>query len=275
VSHDPVSAISALPSLWHATKARTRDELRMFLREPSAVGFTLLFPVMLLVLFGSIFSSELPGTGVSMSQVYVAGIVGSSLMSVGFMSLAIGITIERDSGMLKRLAGTPMPKAAYFLGKVGRVLILGLVEVALLLAIGVALFHLSLPADLWHWITLAWVFLLGSTAATLLGLSVGGLIANAKAASAILNVPFVALQFISGVFLPERILPEGVKVVASVFPLRWICKGIRSVFLPDSFLAAESSGSWQHGTVALMLIVWCVLGAVLAMRTFRWVGPER
>jgi ABC-2 type transport system permease protein len=268
-------AIVAGPALWRATRARLIDELRVFLREPAAVGFTLLFPVTLLVIFGSIFHANVKGTDVSFSQVYVAGIIGSSLMSVGFVSLAIGVTVEREQGMLKRLAGTPMPKAAYFLAKIGRVLILGLVEIAILLVIGVVMFGLRLPTDVVHWLTFAWVFVLGAAAATLLGLAAGGMISSAKAAPAILNLPFVALQFISGVFLPESQLPPGLRAVASVFPLRWMCKGFRSVFLPDSFLTAEQAGSWQHGTVALMLIGWCVIGAVLTFRTFRWVGRER
>ncbi|MEO7730583.1 MAG: ABC transporter permease, partial [Kofleriaceae bacterium] len=79
-------SIAAGPALWRATRARLIDEIRVFLREPAAVGFTLLFPVTLLVIFGSIFSAKVEGTDVSFSQVYVSGIIGSSLMSVGFVS---------------------------------------------------------------------------------------------------------------------------------------------------------------------------------------------
>jgi ABC-2 type transport system permease protein len=271
----PLTSAPPAPSLWRVTRARLRDELRSFFREPAAVGFTLLFPVVMLVLFGSIFSEQMEHTGVSVSQLYVAGILGSSLMSVGFTSLAIGVAVEREQGMLKRLAGTPMPKAAYFLAKIGRVWIIGVLEVAILLAVGVTMFQLSLPTDPERWLTFVWVFGLGSAAATLLGLAVGGMIRSAKAAPAILNVPFVVLQFISGVFLPEKLLPEGVRAVASALPLRWMCKGMRSVFLPDSFLSVEAGRSWQHGLMALMLIGWCVVGALLTMRTFHWVERER
>lgn len=262
-------------SLWRATQARFRSELRAFAREPAAVGFTVLFPVMMLVLFGSIFQGRIEDTDVTYSQLYVAGIIASSLMSVGFTSLAIGITAEREEGMLKRLAGTPMPKAAYFLGKIGLVLVIGLVEVAVLFAIGATLFDLTVPTDPMRWLTFGWVFLLGAGAATLLGIAAGGLIGSAKAAPAILNVPFVALQFVSGVFIPESQLPSSVRAVASLFPLRWLCKGMRSVFLPESFATVEVGGGWQHGRVAAALALWCALGAVLALRTFRWVGRER
>lgn len=262
-------------SLRAAAQARFRSELRAFGREPAAVGFTVLFPVMMLVLFGSIFRGRIEGTDVTYSQLYVAGIIASSLMSVGFTSLAIGITAEREEGMLKRLAGTPMPKAAYFLGKIGLVLVVGLVEVVLLFAIGATLFDLTVPTDPMRWLTFGWVFLLGAGAATLLGIAAGGLIGSAKAAPAILNVPFVALQFVSGVFIPESQLPSSVRTIASLFPLRWMCKGMRSVFLPESFSTVEVGASWQHGRVAAMLALWCAIGALLALRTFRWVGRER
>lgn len=258
-----------------STRARYLTELRVFQREPAAVGFTLLFPVMMLVLFGSIFDGEVPGTGVNYNQVYVAGIIASSVLSVGFVSLSIGIATERDAGALKRLAGTPMPKAAYFLGKVGLVLTLSVVQIAVMLAIGMALFDLSLPTDPGRWLTFVWVLILGSAAATLAGIAVGGLLPSAKAAPAILNVPFVALQFASGVFVPFDQLPRWLYQASGFFPLRWLAQAMRSVFLPDTFRQVELAGSWQHGTVALVLGLWCIVGMAVALRSFRWVGRER
>ena len=55
-----------------------------------------------------------------------------------------------------------------------------------------------------------------------------------------------------------------------LFPLHWICRGMRSVFLPNDFATVEAGGAWQHGTTALVLGGWCILGFVLCARTFRW-----
>ena len=206
---------------------------------------------------------------------YVASIVASSILSVGFVSLAIGITTEREAGALKRLAGTPMPKVSYFLGKIGFVIVVGLVEIALMIGIGATLYDLRLPTDVGHWFTFAWVFGLGAASATLLGVAAGGLIGSSKAAPAVLNVPFVALQFISGVFIPDDDLPAGLRSIASWFPLRWLCKGMRSVFLPDGYLGVEPGGAWQHPRTAIVLAAWSIAGLVLARLTFRWVGRER
>jgi hypothetical protein len=127
-------------------RGRTVVEMKNLWRNRQAFGFTIAFPLMMLLLFASIFKGTIENTGVEISQVYVAGIMGSTLMSTAFVSLAIGMSIERESGMLKRLAGTPMPKASYFLGKIGMVLATVTIQVIVLMALGVAFFHIDLPA---------------------------------------------------------------------------------------------------------------------------------
>jgi len=249
---------------------RTVVEMKNLIRNRQYFGFTVLFPVMMLLLFASIFTGTIDGTGVQVSQVYVAGIIGSSLMSTAFVGLAIGIATERDAGLLKRLAGTPMPKAAYFIGKIGMVLIVSVIQTTVMLVLGVSLFGVSLPRSFDAWSTFGWVFLLGVTASTLLGISAGGLIRDAKSAAAVMNLPFVALQFISGVWITVDQLPSWLVKVSQVFPLHWISRGMRSVFLPDSFKVVESGGSWQLGTAAIVLAVWCVAGFFVCVRSFRW-----
>lgn len=263
-----------LPSVLSVGWQRAKFDVRNFFRQKDAVGFTLAFPVMILVLFGSIFKGKVEGTNIDYSQVLVAGILASGVASVSFVSLSIGICNERANGTLKRLAGTPMPKLSYFLGKIGLVLTTAFCEVVLILGIGALLFHLHLPTDAGHWLTFAWVFVLGITACTLLGIAMSAVPKNEKSAAAVVNLPFVALQFISGVYVQYNSLPAGLRAVASIFPLKWLAQGFRSVFLPDSFLVAEPGGSWQHPVMALVLAGWCVAGLLLCRMSFRW-GTEK
>ncbi|MFM2079190.1 MAG: hypothetical protein RJA49_3080 [Actinomycetota bacterium] len=249
---------------------RSIVETKNLWRNRQAFSFTILFPVMMLLLFASIFTGTVGETGVEIGQVYVAGIMGSTLMSTGFVSLAIGMSVERESGMLKRLAGTPMPKVSYFLGKVGMVLFTVALQTVLLLVLGISFFGLDLPTSASSWFTFAWVFVLGVTSATLLGIAVGGMIKDAKSAPAVVNLPFVALQFISGVWISVTLLPSWLVTVSQVFPLHWICRGMRAAFLPDSFATVESGGTWQLGTAAVVLGLWCIGGFVLCAKTFRW-----
>ena len=262
---------AALPTVLAIGLARAGYELKLFFRRKEAVFFTFLFPVMFLILFGLVFGSgTVEGTKIRYAQVLVSGIMASGLMSVTFVNLAIGITTERDEGSLKRLAGTPMPKASYFIGKIGMVLVCVIAEIALLMLIGLVFFGLRLPTAPSRWLTFAWVLVLGTIAATLLGIAASSVPRSAKSAAAVTNLPFVALQFISGVFVPYSELSPAVRVAASIFPLKWIAQGFRSVFLPDAFLRTEPGGSWQHGQMALVLIGWSILGVILCARTFRW-----
>jgi ABC-2 type transport system permease protein len=244
-------------------------EIRQFLRSREQVVFTLGFPVIMLVIFGSIFDGQLGG-GVKYTQYFVTGMVASGLMVTGFQALGIQIPIERDRGVLKRLRGTPMPRSVYFIGKVGMVFAIAMAEVVILLAIAVPAFGVSLPASAGRWFTLAWVILLGTTACTLMGIAISSVPRSSRGATAVVTPLALVLQFISGVFFVFTDLPPWMRQVASIFPLKWMCQGMRAVFLPDAFAAQEPAGGFELGRVALVLVVWCVGGLALCLTTFRW-----
>jgi ABC-2 type transport system permease protein len=257
------------PGVVRVGLARARLELLAFVREKDALIWTLLYPVVMLAIFGSVFNDEI-APGVSFSQYFLAGMIATGLMLVSFQQLAIGIAMERDDGTLKRLEGTPMPRASYFVGKVGMVVVTGLAQIALLLAVGAAFFDLMLPSSLSAWATFAWIALLGMAAGTMLGIAFSSVPRSGKSAAAVVTPPLLVLQFISGVFFIFTELPSWMQQLASLFPLKWMAQGMRSVFLPDSFAAQEVAGSWELGRVALVLGVWTVGGLVLALTTFRW-----
>lgn len=258
-----------LPSVVPVGLSRCRLELTSFFREKDALIWTLLYPVVLLAIFGSVFDQQL-APDVSFSQYFLAGMIATGLMLVSFQQLAIGIALERDDGTLKRLEGTPMPRAAYFVGKIGMVLVTAVVQIALLLVVGVAFFDLTLPTDAAAWATFAWVAVLGVTSGTLLGIAFSSVPRSGKSAAAVVTPPLLILQFISGVFFIFTDLPTWMQNLASLFPLKWMAQGMRSVFLPDYFAAEEAAGSWQLGLVFVVLLVWTIGGLVLALTTFRW-----
>jgi ABC-2 type transport system permease protein len=274
INVDPATA-RRVPSVLSAGLVRGRHEIRSFFRSREAMLFGIGFPVMLLVLFSAIFGREDVQPGVPYARVLTAGILASGLGSVTFMSLAIAICAERDAGDLKRLLATPMPKTAYFIGKFIQVLCTMVLELTLVLSFGVLFYGVKLPNSLGRWITFGWVTILGAAACSLLGVAMSSVPRNAKAAAPIVNLPFVALQFISGVFVQFNDLPAGLRTVASFFPLKWIAQGYRSVLLPDSFLAVEPTGSWEHPRTALVLVAWTVGGGLLCARTFRWMRNTR
>ncbi len=243
--------------------------LKAIRREPQALFFLVLFPLMLFIIFGSVFPWTIEATQVKLSHYLAAGIVASSLFGTAFLNLSIGIVGQREDGWLKRLGGSPLPKSAFFAGQIGAVLLITLAQVIVMLIVGVAAFDLDLPSGT-QWLTLIWVLALGVAAGCGLGIALTTFIPSVRAAPAVVNFPYIGLQFISGVFLNFDLMPGWLQTVASIFPLRWLALGLRSVFLPDEFKYAEPGQSWQLEWVAIVLLIWVVASLALAAATFRW-----
>ena len=259
-----------LPGVWRVGRSRGRVELKVFFRERETVVFIFALPAVMLVLLGTIFGGERTGPGVSIGDLYVAGLIGGGVMATSYQNLGISVAFERERFTLKRLRGTPMPAAAYFAGKVIQVLVAAIAETVVLAAVGLAFYHLRLPSSLSAWWTFTWVFLLGVAGCSLLGVAASSFVRSAaRNGVAVITLPFVVLQFISGVYVPFYLVPSWLRDVASVFPLEWMCRGMRSVFVPQA-VTLEPGHTWQHGQTALVLSAWIVAGLVLCLTTFRW-----
>jgi ABC-2 type transport system permease protein len=264
------AAEATLPGTARIGRARIGIELKAFFREKQSVAFVFSMPAILLILLGSIFRNDAAGHGLSVGEIFAAGLIGGGIMATSYQTLGMTIAIERDRGLLKRLRGTPMPGAAYFIGKTGLVLISAAAETVILIVVGMLVDHLRLPASAERWWTFAWVFVMGTVACTLLGIAASSVPRSARSATAVITLPFVVLQFISGVYVPFTLVPPWLRDVAAIFPLKWICQGLRSVFLPAQAAALEPAGSWEHGRIALVLAAWIAAGLVLCLTTFRW-----
>jgi ABC-2 type transport system permease protein len=253
---------------------RTVLELKMYSREKESVFFSFLFPIMLLALFATIFSAQFgdpqsQADGMTAGRYFLPGMISAGVLLTSFQTMALSVATERDDGTLKRLRSTPMPPVAYFLGKVGLVGITSLAQMAVLLLVARVGYDVPMPTDGGRWWAFAWVFVLGVFGGTVLGVAYSSL-ASARSAGAVVIGPILVLQFISGVYISFTEIPTWLQQIASVFPLKWIAQGMRSVFLPESMAAREMAGGWEPGRTALVLALWAVGGLVLCVRTFRW-----
>ena len=244
-------------------------EIRQFARQRESVVFTLLFPVILLIIFGSVFKDTI-APGVTFSQYFVAGMIASGLVNTGFQALAITIPLERDFGALKRLRGTPMPASSYFIGKAILVSVSMVIQILMLLGFGLIFFGVEMPTDINRWITFTWLLLLGSACSTSLGIAFSIVPKSGRSASAVVSPIVIILQFFSGVFLIFTQLPPWMQQIAAIFPLKWLTQGMRSVFLPDSFAAEEVAKSWENGRTFTILMAWLAIGIFFSVRKFRW-----
>lgn len=263
----------ALPSTFGIGASRGGVELKQFFRAKEQVVFTFTFPAIILVLLGSIFNDSY-GPGVKVGQVFAASMIGAGIVATSFLNLGINVALDREDGTLKRLRGTPMTAASYFIGKMILVAVASLAEVVVLLVVGMILFDVSLPTEATKWLTFAWVFVLSIASCSLLGIAISSLARSAQSAAAVVNVPYIALQFMSGVYITIDNIPDWMRNIGSLFPIKWAAQGFRSVFLPDSMMAREAAGSWELGKTAMVLGTWCVLGLALCLLTFRWTNKR-
>ncbi len=251
--------------------------LRAISRQPAAVFFVVLFPILFLIIFSSLLTFELaiPAEAagnvpvVTFSQYFVAGIIGSAIFGTSFNLLGNSLAIQQFDGTLKQLAATPLPRTSFFIGQVGTALTYTLLQLVVMMILGIAAYGVELP-DGQGWLTLIWIVLLGVPAGCVMGIAITAIIPSANAAPAIIQVPYILFQFISGVFFTLASLPTWLQWVAGFFPLRWIAQGLRSVFLPDAYKYAEPGGDWQLGLAAIVLVVWIIFGFAAARFTFQW-----
>lgn len=260
--------------------SRIGYEVKGYFRSLDAVFFSFLFPVIMLAIFTTAFSASGditagPGSeGISFGAYYLPGLLAAGMLLSGVQNLAVDIATEKSDGTLKRLGGTPLSPISYFLGKIGQVLVTGIMQAALLLAVAALVFGIALPTEPEKWLTFAWVFVLGIATSALLGIALSALPRSGKSATAVVVPILLVLQFISGVYLQFTALPEWMQNLASLFPLKWMAQGMRAVFLPEDFAAAEQHGSWELGWVAVWLIVWLIAGLIISRLTFRWIRRD-
>jgi ABC-2 type transport system permease protein len=239
-----------------------RYEQKAFWRNPAAVFFTVMFPVIVFLILALVFSGdtvEVRG-GVKATTYYVPAIMSLSIISATMQSLAMTLVIAREDGRLKRGRGTPMPAWVFIAGRIGNSIVVALMMLVLLALIGVV-FGVSIPWGRLPAILLA--LLVGAASFCCLGLALTAAIPSEDAAAPIVNALLLPLYFLSGVFIPEDQLPHGVIVFADLFPVRHFFDAFLDAYVP----AGGSAVSWDNLAVVAL---WGAAGLLLAVRYFRW-----
>jgi ABC-2 type transport system permease protein len=232
-----------------------RLERKMFWRNPSAAFFNFLLPLLFLALFGAIFAGEEEDL-----QVIVPGIAGMAVMSTTFSALAMNITYLRESGVLKRIHGTPLPTSAYLAGIAGNAITNTALQVALITGAGSVVFGLSWPDS---WPELVVFVVLGVACFASLGVALAHAIPNFDSAPAYVNAVFLPVIFISGVFYDADDAPEFLRAIAEALPLKHLIDGLSGAMV-------TGAGLGDNLSALLVLVLWGAVGAVLAVRGFSW-----
>lgn len=253
---------------------QVRYQVLTFARTPVAVFFTLLLPLIMLVLFNALFGSGEVDTGSGswrFSQFYVAGIAAFTAASATFTNLANVVPIRREEGVLKRWRGTPLPPWIYLLGTILMSFVVALAGVVLMVVLGIAAYGVRIePAKLPAMVV---TFLIGVTSFAALGLAVAGLCRTAQSASAIANVIILPMAFISDVFIALEDPPPFLEVLGDVLPLKPFAQSFQATLNP-----AVDAPAFDVARLA-RVAAWGVVGVVVAIKWFKWepgrAGPTR
>ena len=240
-------------------------ENRAFWRNPAAAFFTVILPLMFLVLFNAIFEGDtvfLRGEDRDISAFYVPGIAALSVISACYTNIGMMVTINRDLGVLKRVRGTPLPAWAYIFGKVVHSIFIAVLLVAIVTIAGQVLYGIDVPGETMPALVVSVV--VAAAAFCALGLALTGIIPNADAAPSITNGTILPLLFISEVFIPQSDPPRWLDVLGDIFPVKHFAEAMQTVYSPS---ASGCGFDWGHLAV---LTAWGVVGVVGALRFFSW-----
>ncbi len=248
--------------------AQLKADLRIFRRNPAALFFTAILPVIFLVLFVGIFGNQRleEYDGARSATLQVPAFIALAVISAAFVALAMGFTRMRENGVLKRVRATPVAPWIVFAGRIGTSIVTALLTTALLMAIGAVVFGVTLPTNALPGLLAA--LAVGTFAFCTLGIAYTRVISSEEAAPALTNAVVLPLYFISGVFVPFRQLPEGLQRVAELLPAQPFVDALRIAFDPNT------AGAGFAGGDLLKLTIWGVAGLILAVRFFEWT-PRR
>lgn len=258
---------SGSPSVGQLLWQQFRYQNKVFWRTPIAAFFTIVFPLMLLLLFTAIFGNEkIDYLGITTAQFFTPGLAVFAAVSASYTNLAIGTSIARDSGILKRVRGTPIPPWVYIGGRVISAVWLASIAIVLMMGVGVAFFGVvvfsrTLPAVI---IT----FIVGVACFASLGMLVAAVSANGDTVPAITNATLLPVAFISGIFIPVESPPAWMEFLGNLFPLKAFAVAFRDGFDPTR------SGMQFHWVELGSMLVWGVVSGLLAARFFKW-EPSR
>jgi ABC-2 type transport system permease protein len=243
------------PSWWAVTWRQYRLERKMFWRNPSAAFFGVLLPLLLLAIFGAVFSGRHQDL-----DVIVPGIAGMSVMSATFISLAYNLTTLRERGILRRLRGTPLPTSAYLSGLAANAVANAALQLAIVILAGRLVFGVAWPAD---WGAMIVFSVAGVVCFALLGVALAHVIPNPESAPAYVNAVFLPQILLAGVFYDADNAPQLVRDVAQVLPLTHLVNGLSGAMVHDESVRANA------GSLAV-LALWGAIGCLLAVRGFSW-----
>ncbi len=239
-----------------------RAEQLLFWRSKEAALFIFLFPVLLFVLLGSVYSGKI--YGVPAPQALLAGLIGYGCANTAFAGLAITLVLRREQAILKRLRATPLPASTYVAAQLASTLVVFALQVIVLFVLGRVLYGTPFPTEIG---SLVLAVIIGAVCFAALGVATASLIRSAEGSSAVVNFILLPMAFLTGSFGPTRHYPAFLRAIGDVLPLKYFIDLINAIYL-------RGRPIWTEPLALAVLAAWGLGGLVVAVLKFRWEPRE-
>jgi ABC-2 type transport system permease protein len=238
-------------------------DLRRFWRNPQSRYFTVLLPIVFLVLFAAIFKgfTVVGGKPLAITTYYVPSIMTLGIISATFVNISVAVVNMRERGELKRMRGTPLPASFVICSRAAVGVVVAVVMSGLLLALGAIAYGVSVPGSTIVGLILA--VIVGAASFACIAFAFSTLVGSEEAAPPATNLAVLPLYFISGVFIPEAQIPKFLRDIAAVFPVRHLAHAMLTPF-------ANPHGMGVSAVDLLIVAAWGIAALALAARRFKW-----
>ena len=236
-------------------------DLLTFRRNPAATFFTVVLPLIFLFLFTSIFGNE-EIDGVRVANFYVPGILALSIISATMVNIAITTVTRRETGVLKRVRGTPLRPWVFVGSQVLASVVIATVMTVLVVLVGWLVFDVQVQASGMPSLIIS--LLLGTAAFCSLGLALTSIIPSENAAPAVTNAVALPLYFVSDIFIITDDTPTVIATIGNLFPIKHLGQALTESFNP--FIEGTPM-PWGHWAV---IAGWGLFGLAATVAGFRW-----
>jgi ABC-2 type transport system permease protein len=236
-------------------------ENKLFIRAKDALFWTLLFPAFFIVLYGFIYGDQVWSSYNMRAIDYtLPGLIIMAILVTGIMATATGFIEDREKGIFRRFAVTPLKRQTIIAGSIIQRYIVILVQTVILILIGVLAFQAEISGNFFTF----WLVL---TVAALCFLSIGfaltTAVKSARAATPVCMIAFFILLFLGGIFFPLEIMPEFLQYICKVLPSTHINDAMRMIIIEGEGLGAV----WQE---LLIVLGWTAACLIISVKFFKW-----
>jgi len=236
-------------------------EAKLFLREPIGTFFTIVFPLIYLILFGSISGNEPSpiSAGRGTIETAIPSLTAMIICITGLIAISITITNYREKGILRRLRTTPVSPLIVLAAQLIVVFVMTALGMLLLIAVGMLFYHVRFEGNMLSFLA---GFMLSSLSFFGIGFILAGALPSLRAAQIIGNVLVYPMVFLSGTFFPIEMFPPAIQKIANFIPLTYVVNLLRGLWFGESWST--------HLLDAGVLLGVLVLGIFISVKVFRW-----